>query len=123
MKLLINSPYELSEAQRNDLQAACPGLELVEQNTSAPDQLDGTGIEILVTEQVPRNLAAWSKLRWVQLLSAGANQLINHPIQETAIPVTTASGTHGVPIAQFITCTWLMMAHRMTQQLQFKTTR
>jgi len=37
--------------------------------------------------------------------------------------VTTASGTHGVPIAQFVTCTWLMMVHRMPQLLQFKPAR
>jgi phosphoglycerate dehydrogenase-like enzyme len=79
-------------------------------------------VEILVTEQVPRKLEAWPRLRWVQLLSAGANQLINHPIQQTAIPVTTASGTHGVPIAQYVTCMWLMLVHRMVEQLQFKPT-
>lgn len=122
MKLLLNSPYKLTDPQRLDLQSISPGLELVEQSAASPDELDGAGVDVLVTEQVPRKLEAWPRLRWVQLLSAGANQLINHPIQQTAIPVTTASGTHGVPIAQYVTCTWLMMAHRMVQQLQFKPT-
>ena len=122
MKLLLNSPFPLTPAQRQDLAAIWPGLELAEQS-AAPDQLDGTGVEVLVTELVPRDLAAWPQLRWVQLLSAGANQLLGHPIQGTAIPVTTASGTHGVPIAQFVTCTWLMMAHRMPQVLAFQPSR
>ena len=123
MKLLLNTIFEFSDAQRAALQAIWPGIELAEQSASSPDQLDGAGVEILVTEQVPRNLEGWGSLRWVQLISAGANQLLNHPIQQTPIPVTTASGTHSVPIAQFVTCTWLMMAHRMPQLLQFKAGR
>jgi len=120
MKLLLNCAFTFSAAQRQELESAWPGLTIVEQNLGSPDELDPTGVGILVTEQVPRNLAAWSELRWVQLLSAGANQLLGHPIQQTNIPVTTASGTHGVPIAQYVTCTWLMMAHRMPDLLQFK---
>lgn len=123
MKLLLNTIFKFSDAQRTALQTIWPGIELAEQSASSPEQLDGAGVEILVTEQVPRNLEAWSSLRWVQLMSAGANQLLNHPIQQSPIPVTTASGTHSVPIAQFVTCTWLMMAHRMPQLLQFQPTR
>ena len=123
MKLLLNSTFRWSDEQRQELKTICPGLELIEANASSPDQLDPTDVEILVTEQVPRNLEAWTRLRWVQLLSAGANQLLGHPIQRTAIPVTTASGTHGVPIAQFVTCTYLMMVHRMPELLQFKPSR
>src|SRR5882757_2589159 len=122
MKLLLNTTYDFTSAHRQYLQRVWPGLD-IEQTFDAPDKLDGTDVSILVTEQVPRNLAAWPDLRWVQLLSAGANQLIGHPILQTDIPVTTASGTHGVPIAQFITCTWLMMMHRMPELLAFKPTR
>jgi len=123
MKLLLNTIFKFTEPQRAVLNAACPGIELVEGNTATPDQLDGAGVDILVTEQVPRNLAAWPRLRWVQLLSAGSNQLGGHPIQQTRIPVTTASGTHGVPIAQYVTCAVLMLAHRMPQVLQYKETQ
>ena len=123
MKLLLNTVFTFSESQHAALRAIAPTLEIVEADNVAPENLDGTGVEILVTEQVPRNLEAWSSLRWVQLMSAGANQLLNHPIQQTKIPVTTASGTHGVPIAQYVTCAWLMMIHRMPQLLQFKSAR
>ena len=122
MKLLLNSTYPLTESHRQYLQAAYPGL-AIEQCFDAADKLDGKDVTVLVTEQVPQNLASWPKLRWVQLMSAGSNQIINHPILQTNIPVTTASGTHGVPIAQYITCTWLMMLHRMPEILAFKPTR
>jgi len=123
MKLLLNTVFKFTDAQRVALQAIQPGLELLEQNVGAVDQLDGTGVEILVTEQVPRDLARWRSLRWVQLLSAGSNQLAGHPIRETKIAVTTASGTHGVPIAQYVSCATLMLAHRMPQVLQYKETQ
>lgn len=122
MKLLLNCAFDFSDAQRRGLEAIWPGLEIQHENKPA-DDLHGPDVEVLVTELVPRNLAAWPRLRWVQLLSAGSNQLLGHPIQATAIPVTTASGTHAVPIAQYVTCACLMMAHRLEQLLQFKPSR
>lgn len=123
MKLLFNTSYRISPAELQDLVSICPGLEVVETNVTAVEQLDGAGVEILVSEQVPRNLEKWDALRWVQLPSAGSNQVLRHPIQATNVQITTASGTHGVPIAQFVTGTWLMMAHRMTELLKFKPSR
>lgn len=123
MKLHLNTVFNFSDAQRAALAAACPGLTIVETNTTKLDEVDGADVDILVSEQVPRNLAAWNRLRWVQLLSAGSNQLAGHPIQQTPIPVTTASGTHGVPIAQYVTCVVLMMAHRMPQVLDYQRTQ
>ncbi len=123
MKLHLNTVFNFSDAQREALAAACPGLTIAETNTTKLDEVDGADVDILVSEQVPRNLAAWNRLRWVQLLSAGSNQLVGHPIQQTSIPVTTASGTHGVPIAQYVTCVVLMMAHRMPQVLDFQRTQ
>src|SRR4051812_46822624 len=89
MKLVLNSIFRLTDAQRRELAARVPGIDLVETN-GAPDSLDPAGVDVLVSEQVPRNLEAWSRLSWVQLMSAGANQLLDHPIQRTSIPVTTA---------------------------------
>ena len=123
MKLLFHSNIKLSSAQRQELQAACPGIEVVEHRVIPPDNLEGAGVAILVSDGVPADPGRWPDLRWVQLLSAGANQLRNHRIWQTGIPITTASGTHGVPIAQYVTCTWLMMMHRMPELLEFKRSR
>ncbi|MEO6001703.1 MAG: D-2-hydroxyacid dehydrogenase [Opitutus sp.] len=123
MKLLLNAGFTFTPEQRQALLACVPELQVTEQLASSPDDLDGEGVTVLVTEQVPRDLTRWKNLGWVQLLSAGANQLLGHPIQSTAIPVTTASGTHGVPIAQYVTCVTLMLAHRMPQVLEFKPSR
>lgn len=116
-------PFDLSVEQREALQSICPNLELVEQRESDMEKLDGDGVDVLVTESVPRYLDGWKSLRWVQLLSAGSNHLRGHPIWETPVRVTNASGIHGVPIAQYITVTWLMMIHRMSELMKFKPTR
>lgn len=113
-------PFDLEEEQREALHSVWPDSELVVQCESDPGKLDGDGVSVLVAEGVPKNLEGWKDLRWVQLLSAGSNQLNGHPIWQTPVPVTNASGIHGVPIAQYITVTWLMMIHRMSELLKFK---
>lgn len=123
MKILVNSPFKLSTPELAALCASAPHVEVVEQSVTDPDKLDGTGVDVLVSEQVPRDLSAWSALRWVQLISAGANQLRGHPVMQRPAFITTASGCHGVPIAQYITCTALMLAHRMPQLFEFKPSR
>lgn len=122
MKIHFNMFFELTTEQRATIAALVPGCEIVVTAETDVDKLDGTDVVILITEPVPRNLAKWPKLRWVQLLSAGSNHLKDHPIWQTDIAVTNGSGTHGVPIAQYITVTWLMMMHRMVELLKFKPT-
>jgi len=123
MKLLFHSNLKLTPEQHRELQTAFPGIDIRAHRVIPPDDLDGAGVEILVSDGVPTNLSQWPDLRWVQLLSAGANQLHGHKIWQTAIPITTASGTHGVPIAQFVPCTWLMMVHHMPELVEFKRSR
>jgi len=123
MKILFNVPFKVDAAQRTRLEQNAPGMEVVEHFVPKPDDLNGEGVEALVTEQVPRELSRWKDLKWVQLISAGSNQLLGHPIRDTGIVVTTASGTHGVPIAQYVTCATLMAAHRMPELLNYKPSR
>lgn len=123
MKILFNMPFELTAEHRAAVDRLVPGAEITVVPVTDPDKLDGTDVEVLVTEPVPRGLANWPQLRWVQLLSAGSNHLIGHPVWEKPIAVTNASGTHAVPIAQYITLTWLMMMHRMPELMEYKATR
>jgi phosphoglycerate dehydrogenase-like enzyme len=123
MRILLNMGYSLSADQRTTLSGIHPGIEAVIHREVDPDTLEGADVDVLVTEQVPRRLEKWPRLRWVQLFSAGSNHLRDHPIWETSIVVTNASGTHGVPIAQYVTMTWLMMVHRVPELFEFKRTR
>lgn len=57
--------------------------------------------EILYCFMPPSDLSVAPRLKWVQLHSAGINQLTNHPILKTDIRITTSSGIHAVPIGEF----------------------
>ena len=60
----------------------------------------------------PRNLSKAPRLKWVQLHSAGINQLSDHPIMPSNILITTASGIHAVPMGEFA----IMMMLALTRQ-------
>jgi len=120
VRILFNRdvPHAITADERSRMLAACRRAEIVEIHGDADGERNA-GIErvnVLVTDQlVPRDLGPWPGLQWVQLLSAGANQLMGNPLATSAIPVTTCSGLHGVPIAQFVTGTLLMLAHHLPE--------
>lgn len=67
---------------------------------------------ILVTLSVlPPKPELVPKLRWIQLLSAGIDQIVNQPIyKDTDISLTTASGIHGPAISEWVLMTSLALA-------------
>lgn len=116
-------PHRPSSAELAALDAACPGLRVLH----AADGLGAAEMaaaDVLVTDLlVPRRLEDWPRLRWIQLLSAGANQVVGTPINASNVLVTTASGLHGVPIAQFVTGGLLLMVHRFPALAAAQATR
>lgn len=122
--LLHIGPYNLAEPIRKELRDACRGSVVVEtQDTTPLEELDGSSFDALVAEEMPHNIDAWPRLRFIQLLSAGINHLDGHPAWTTDVIVANASGTHAVPIAQYVTCALLMMAHRMPQATSVAATK
>jgi len=41
-------------------------------------------------------------LKWLQLTSAGVDRLLNAPVVQSHVTVTTASGIHAVPISEYV---------------------
>lgn len=53
------------------------------------------------------------KLRWIQTTSAGVGQAVRrHGLQDGAVIVTTASGIHGQPLAEFVFASLLFHSKR-----------
>jgi len=48
------------------------------------------------------------RLKWIQLMSAGADRLLNSGFIEEGVTVTTASGLHATPIGEFVLTAMLM---------------
>jgi phosphoglycerate dehydrogenase-like enzyme len=126
VNVLLNLPHELTDADDSLVRDACPGARpraAPSDFQQRPDELDGREVDVLVTEYVPRALGAWPNLKFIQLVSAGINQLSGHPVWEHKVPVATASGLYSVPIAQFATGAILSLAHGFRQISQFGATR
>jgi phosphoglycerate dehydrogenase-like enzyme len=59
-------------------------------------------------------------LRWVQTGGAGTEGLRGHPILETDVIITTGSGIHGIPMAEFVLTYMLNFAKNVAQLAQNK---
>ncbi len=49
-------------------------------------------------------------MRWIQLHSAGAEHVLDNPVADSNVAVTTSSGIHATPIAEYVLAS--MLAHR-----------
>jgi phosphoglycerate dehydrogenase-like enzyme len=88
-------------------------------------------VEILYTFDLPQNaLDLAPHLRWVQLHSAGVNHILDHPIMQRAaaiardgaaardVAVTTVSGIHATPIAEYVLASILAFRWRVPMWTQ-----
>jgi D-2-hydroxyacid dehydrogenase (NADP+) len=73
---------------------------------------------ILSTEQARGILAKAPKLRWFQSTSAGVDELIDAGFSERGVTVTTSSGVHATPIAEFALHLMLMFAKQAARSLR-----
>ncbi|KAJ4858024.1 d-isomer specific 2-hydroxyacid dehydrogenase, NAD binding domain-containing protein [Trichoderma breve] len=63
----------------------------------------------------------WKDLEYVQLQSAGANHVLDHPlIRETNVALCTASGVHGPQIAEWVVTTFLAFQHQITRYVDIQ---
>lgn len=55
----------------------------------------------------------YCSLKLIHTFSAGVDHLLQNPIlQETNIPITTSSGIHGPPIAEWTVMNWLVSSRK-----------
>jgi len=65
-------------------------------------------------------LARAPNLRWVQLHWAGVDHLRDHPIWESDVVMTSASGIHAPNIAEYVMAQILAWAHRVPRWLTYQ---
>ena len=124
IKVLVTGRF--NDAQLNRLKSVSPRL-VIElkpvvtpwSRTDTSDLFEGDE-EIFYGFMPPNNLSKASHLKWVQLYSAGANQLTDHPIMLTDIPITTASGTATVPMGEFAVMMMLTLARHVPRMVRMQ---
>ena len=115
----IISTVALQPSHRATIAQAVPGVEidLSDRQCRTVEQVSefvATGCDVLLTFRVPNDLANRARgLKWIQLLSAGADHALGGQLEGSTIPITTASGIHATPIAEYTMASMLAYAHRI----------
>jgi phosphoglycerate dehydrogenase-like enzyme len=117
MPIKILSTVGLKPAQSAMImEAVGPDTVLVDRPTRTREELieaAGDGCDIIFGLRAPDELVRRSpQLKWVQLISAGAEHVLKGAIAEhPEVAVTTASGIHATPIAEYTIGSMLAYAH------------
>jgi phosphoglycerate dehydrogenase-like enzyme len=112
----ILSTMRFAPAMLGQLRAAAPGLQVSQQTCHNADEVaavlaEHADLEVLYTYHLPPDaLDLVPRLRWLQLHSAGANHILGHPIMDSDVAITTVSGIHATPIAEYVFAS--ILAHR-----------
>ena len=121
MKLVTAIP--LDEGQRRRLTEISPGLEIHAdgflRTPEAVADLLVENTEILYAVRVPRDILTRAPgLKWLHLMSAGCDRLAGNPVLSSPVRITTSSGIHATPIAEYVLGVilalyrWLPQAYR-----------
>lgn len=113
-KVKVLSVLKLSDEQLDRLRAVSPRLEVAQVTCKTPeDMLPLLGEpEVLYTYHADFSPEQAPHLKWVQLSSAGADHVLDKPIMRSDIAITTASGIHAIPIAEYVFGSMLAFARR-----------
>lgn len=94
---------ELSSELRAAIEAVNPCISLGMARTDAELRDAAREADVLFTWAVPANVPEQTPhLRWIQLVSAGADHLVNHPVWSSDVVITSSKGIHAVPIAEHV---------------------
>ena len=105
-----------SDQVLDGLKAVSPRLHITQQTCHDADEVaaalkDHRSVEVLYTFHLPPDaLELAPEIRWLQLHSAGANHILDHPIMQGDVDITTVSGIHATPIAEYAFAS--ILAHR-----------
>ncbi|KAL2151724.1 hypothetical protein VTH82DRAFT_6822 [Thermothelomyces myriococcoides] len=115
--LLVCVPFPAEEQWIANLKASHPGLEIrwvVRPLSAGAEPLSKEtyeNVSLLLTLK-PHPAELLPKLRFVQLISAGADVWLDHNLYKNPeITFCTANGAHAPQIAEWVIGTWLMATH------------
>ena len=125
MKIL--STIGLTSAQRQLLEQAAGDAQIVDRRCrSQVEMIEAAedGCDVYFGFRAPDELMRrCPDLKWIQLLSAGADHILRGVLAErTTVAVTTASGIHSTPIAEYSIGSMLAWAHgfHLTMRAQIR---
>src|ERR1700691_6719297 len=113
----IASTIGLRPTQRALVERAVPGAEIVDRQCRTLEEMaellrSADGCDVLFTFRVPPDtLRLAPRLKWIQLLSAGADHALKGQVG-AEIVMTTSSGIHAATMAEYTIASMLAFAHK-----------
>jgi len=115
IKVIVAADF--TEKIMTNLRQISPQLDIEQHYPNVPNRA-WKNAEILHTFDVIPTPEQAPNLRWIQLLSAGVDHVKDKPIVQQGVTVTSASGIHATPIAEY--CIGMMLAHVFQLPLMLK---
>lgn len=124
-KVSVLVTVQLEDAHVERLQAVSPRVQMLLHPAHAPGEIPPDiwdEAEVLLTWDTLPDREMAPQLRWVQVLSAGVNHLLERPLLEAKdVILTTTSGIHAVTMAEYALAMMLAFAHNLPAMVAHKT--
>lgn len=97
-----------------------PRVNIIYPQDAAEDEKFLPLADILYCIWLPDSISNAKRLKWIQLLSAGYNVIEGSDVDGSDILVTTSTGIHATPIAEFVIASMTILSRRFLQVLAVK---
>ncbi|MFB0535064.1 MAG: D-2-hydroxyacid dehydrogenase [Anaerolineae bacterium] len=125
-EIVVLSTMRFTDELLDKLRAVSPRLVVKQRtgrNAEEVEQALEDGVEVLYSFYLPADLSRAPKLKWVQMHAAGVDSLLDHPIMRSDVLLTTTSGIHATPIAEYVFASILAFNRRVPQMLYYQSRR
>ncbi|RAL07265.1 D-isomer specific 2-hydroxyacid dehydrogenase family protein [Aspergillus homomorphus CBS 101889] len=115
-RILIANASEFSPALLQEIQAKFAHADItyikLENFAPIPREYARRATHIVTLSNLP-SIEDAAHVKLIHFFSAGLDHIVSHPIvQATQIPLTSSSGIHGPPIAEWVIMNWLVASRR-----------
>ena len=124
--VVVLSTLRFTDELLDKLRSVSPRLVVKQRtchNAEEVEQALEDSVEVLYTVYLPANLSRASRLQWVQMHAAGVDHVLDHPIMKSDMLLTTASGIHATPIAEYVFASILAFNRRVPRMLYCQSRR
>jgi phosphoglycerate dehydrogenase-like enzyme len=125
-EIVVLSTMRFTDELLDKLRAVSPRLVVKQRPCHDAEEVEQAleeGVEVLYTFYLSDDLSRAPDLKWVQLHSAGIDHLLDHPLMKSDIILTTTSGIHATPIAEYVFASILAFNRRVPQMLTYQSRR
>jgi len=124
--VVVLSTLRFTDELLDKLRSVSPRLVVKQRtchNAEEVEQALEDSVEVLYTVYLPANLSRALRLQWVQMHAAGVDHVLDHPIMKSDMLLTTASGIHATPIAEYVFASILAFNRRVPRMLYYQSRR